>query len=195
VSDAVRLRPLRQDELETLWARWLASRVAADPAGRRRARRRARRTVERSGTFHDGFLVLAVEAGGRLIGDVQARRPRYAMPSGVFELGIDLFDPGDRGRGYGRRAVEQLTDLLFAEHGAERVQASTAVHNAAMRTVLERLGYTFEGVMRAFMPTRDGHRDDYALYAVTKAEWRRLPRPTSARRGGAASRAGAPGGP
>jgi hypothetical protein len=37
--------------------------------------------------------------------------------------------------------------------------------------VLERLGWTFEGVMRGFMPNSQGGRDDYALYAITKADW------------------------
>jgi hypothetical protein len=35
----------------------------------------------------------------------------------------------------------------------------------------ERLGWTFEGVMRGFMPNAQGGRDDYALYAITKADW------------------------
>jgi RimJ/RimL family protein N-acetyltransferase len=40
-----------------------------------------------------------------------------------------------------------------------------------MRRVLERLGFTCEGVMRAFMPEGSG-RTDYALYAVTSNDWR-----------------------
>jgi RimJ/RimL family protein N-acetyltransferase len=189
VTGAVRLRPLRREELGTVWAARLARGVPADRSGRQRARRRTRRHVEHSGTFHDGFLVLGVEVEGRLVGDVQARRPLGAMPSGVYEIGIDLFREADRGRGYGSQAVEQLTELLFAEHGAERVQASTAVDNGAMRGVLEKLGYTFEGVMRAFMPGGDGRRDDFALYAVTRPEWE------TRRRAAAASPAGAPGAP
>jgi RimJ/RimL family protein N-acetyltransferase len=39
-----------------------------------------------------------------------------------------------------------------------------------MRRVLEKLGFTFEGVMRGFMPVGAG-REDFALYGVTKAEW------------------------
>jgi RimJ/RimL family protein N-acetyltransferase len=131
-----------------------------------------RQQVERSGVFHDGFLLLGIDVGGRLVGDVQARRPRFALPPGVYEVGIDVFDPADRWRGYGSAAISELTELLFAEHAAGRVQASTAVDNAPMRRVLERLGYAFEGVMRGFMPSGDGTREDFALYGVTAAEWR-----------------------
>jgi RimJ/RimL family protein N-acetyltransferase len=180
VTAGIRLRAFRADEIDLVWA---AKRAEGWPADRN-ARRRLQRRLERSGALEDGFLEFAIEADGRLVGDVQARQPRYALPPGVFELGIELYDPADRGRGYGGGAVRLITNLLFDEHGASRVQASTAVGNAAMRRVLERLGFAYEGVMRAFMPARtppapgqaEPRRDDYALYAVTREEWARRPR-------------------
>ena len=39
-----------------------------------------------------------------------------------------------------------------------------------MRTLSERLGFGFEGVMRQFMPSTDGPRD-YAMYAMTKDDY------------------------
>jgi RimJ/RimL family protein N-acetyltransferase len=50
------------------------------------------------------------------------------------------------------------------------VQASTAADNTAMRRVLEKLGFAYEGTLRAFMPSENG-RDDYVLYAVTRSDW------------------------
>jgi RimJ/RimL family protein N-acetyltransferase len=41
-----------------------------------------------------------------------------------------------------------------------------------MRAVLQRLGFREEGVMRAFMPSAAGARDDFALYAVIRPDWR-----------------------
>jgi RimJ/RimL family protein N-acetyltransferase len=148
--------------------------------------------VQRSGRLLYGRLDLAVEAGGRLVGHIEARQPKHAMPRGVFEIGIELFD-GERGKGYGRAAVELLTDLLFREHHAHRVQASTDLGNAAMRRVLERLGFTFEGVLRSLMLATDGTGQDYALYAVTRWDWdaresRRASAEASARRGRAGAR-------
>ena len=52
------------------------------------------------------------------------------------------------------------------------MQASTAAGNTAMRRVLEKLGFAYEGTLRAFMPSDHG-RDDYVLYAVTRPEWAR----------------------
>jgi RimJ/RimL family protein N-acetyltransferase len=115
-------------------------------------------------------LDLGIEVEGTLIGDIQARQPRNAIPAGVFELGIEIYESGHHGKGYGGEATRMLTGWLFERAGAERVQAETAVGNIGMRRVLERLGYSFEGVMRGFMAGPSG-REDYALYAATRSDW------------------------
>ena len=117
---------------------------------------------------------VGIEADGRLIGDVQARHGiGQRLPPGVVELGIQIYDPVKRGKGYGAEAMRLLTNWVF-EHGVgERVQASTAEDNIAMRRVLEKLGFRFEGIMRGFMAVGD-HREDFALYGVTKTEWQSL---------------------
>jgi ribosomal-protein-alanine N-acetyltransferase len=167
----VRLRPFRLEELELLWS----EREHTVPGMREdEARRRLLERIERDGELVEGRLDLGVEAEGRLVGHVEARQPKQAMPPGVFELGISIFE-ADRGKGYGTDAVAALTDLLLDEYGAHRVQASTDVLNAAMRAVLERLGYTFEGILRGFMPTQDGGRADYAMYGVTREDWEARP--------------------
>jgi RimJ/RimL family protein N-acetyltransferase len=135
-------------------------------------RERLPRELERKPTLErDGFMNLVIEGDGRLIGDIQARAPQKAYPPGVCEIGITLF-PDARGQGFGREAVTLFTEFLF-EHGMERVQASTALDNVAMRRVLELVGYTFEGTLRSFMPSDGGMRDDYALYAVVRPDWAR----------------------
>jgi RimJ/RimL family protein N-acetyltransferase len=136
----------------------------------RGARERMRRRIANSGRLVGGWLDLAIDADGSLVGEIDARHPPRAMPPGVFELGIALFDEEVRGRGYGTEAIALLTAHLFAELGAERVQASTAVDNSAMRRVFEKLGFAKEGVMRSYMPAGES-RDDYVLYAVTRADW------------------------
>jgi RimJ/RimL family protein N-acetyltransferase len=166
---AVRLRPIRAEELDVLWAERQAESAARGDPPRPGGKRRLKARIERSGRLVDGFLEFAVEVDGRLAGTVQARRPENAMPRGVFEIGIELF-PGERGRGTGREAVAQMTELLFGAHGAHRVQASTWVENEAMRRVLERLGWRLEGVLREFMPTAAGELQDYALYAITRSD-------------------------
>jgi RimJ/RimL family protein N-acetyltransferase len=165
----VRLRSLTLDDIDALLAARDADPDTFGPGGEE-ARERLRKQVERNPTLADGgFLELVVERDGEVVGDIQARAPKNAFPPGVCEIGITLFASA-RGQGSGREAVELFTGHLCAE-GVERIQASTAIDNVAMRRVLERLGYTFEGVLRDFSPTDDGSREDYAMYAMTRREW------------------------
>lgn len=170
-GERVNLRRFRLGDEPTVWEGRSAAEPMALPAGPGR-RSQLRKRMLASGQWVRGSLDLAIESDGRLIGDVQARMGAgQRLPPGVVELGVDLYDPRQRGKGYGAEAVALLTSWLL-DHGiADRVQASTAVGNLPMRRVLEKLGFTFEGVMRGFMPVGAG-RADFALYGVTKAEWR-----------------------
>jgi RimJ/RimL family protein N-acetyltransferase len=170
LSARVRLRPTEFADIEAL----VASRDETAEIGPSadELRERLPKQIAQSPTLErDGFVSLAVEHDGRLIGDIQARAPKQAYPPGVCEIGISLF-PDARGKGFGREAVKLFTALLF-DSGMERVQASTALDNVAMRRVLELVGYEFEGTLRSFMPSDGGARDDYALYAVVRQDWAR----------------------
>jgi RimJ/RimL family protein N-acetyltransferase len=160
-GERVVLRPYRDDELDEAvkQAQQAIAQVGGMPSREALARR-----IEQSGRFVEGRLDLAVEADGRLAGSIQARAPERALPPGVCELGIGLV-PDARGRGVGTEAVGLLAGYLLT-HGYPRVQASTDVANVAMRKVLERARFVFEGVLRDFMPDGD-RRADYALYALT----------------------------
>jgi RimJ/RimL family protein N-acetyltransferase len=140
--------------------------AAGDEAGV--ARKRSR--LERSGERTAWELWFMIEADGRLVGDVQGRFSDTSMPPGVWELGIELWDQADRGRGYGGAACALLTSHLFEQEGAIRVQATTDVDNVAMRRTLERIGFVYEGTLRGFMPQPEGPARDYALYARTQAD-------------------------
>jgi RimJ/RimL family protein N-acetyltransferase len=159
-GERVLLRPCRPDEFDLLYERAQQSttRVGELTPGRLQIR------ITRSGRLVDGRLDLGIEVDGVLVGSIEARAPAGALPPGVCELGIELF-PECRGKGLGTEAVLLLTGHLLGE-GFARVQASTDVSNRAMRRVLEKAGFVYEGTLRGFMPDRDG-RVDYALYAVT----------------------------
>lgn len=162
---AVTLRPFREDEIELALDRFPFPDVGGAAV---RARRRER--LAASGTRTASEILFAIEADDGLVGEIQARSPQDAMPPGVFELGIELYDPAHRGRGLGTDAVATLSSYLFDEERAIRVQATTDLDNVAMRRTLERLGFGFEGVLRGFMPTGEGPLD-YAMYGITRDDW------------------------
>jgi RimJ/RimL family protein N-acetyltransferase len=173
----IRLRPFRADEVDSAWQGLAQQDEAAHPRRRPEDRRAQpsepfRRRLYRSGRLWRGCLDLAIDCDGRLVGIIQARtRPRQTLPAGVYEIGVILYQPRDRGCGYGAESVELLTSWLFESGKAARVQASTDVGNTAMRVVLERLGFQLEGIMRGYGATSTGGRLDGALYAVLDAEW------------------------
>jgi RimJ/RimL family protein N-acetyltransferase len=173
----IRLRPLRHDEVDTAWQGLAQQDEAAHPRRRPEDRRpqaseQFRRRLHRSGRLWRGCLDLAIDRDGRLVGTIQARtRPRQTLPAHVYEIGVILYQPRDRGNGYGAEAVELLTTWLFRTGKAERVQASTDAGNTAMRAVLERLGFQLEGILRSYGAISDGTRSDGAIYAVLKPEW------------------------
>jgi RimJ/RimL family protein N-acetyltransferase len=176
-GNRIRLRPLRPAETDAAWRGLASLDEAAHPRPRPEDRRPTasdgfRREIKRSGRLWRGCLDLAIERKGRLVGQIQARTsPKQTLPPGVFELGVVLYRQGDRGKGYGREAVDLLTTWLFELGMAERVQAGTAAGNAPMRAVLEHLGFRLEGIMRGFGPLSDGTRADGALYAVVRRDW------------------------
>jgi RimJ/RimL family protein N-acetyltransferase len=172
----IRLRPFAPPDVDAAWRGLAGVDESAHPRlspGERRPQpsETFRRRLQRSGRLWRGCLDLAIDRNGRLIGEIQARtRPRQTVPPGVFEIGVVLYQQRDRGKRFGREAVELLTDWLFEHGGAARVQAGTNAGNAAMRTVLERLGFRLEGILREFGEVGDGRRVDGALYAMTKRD-------------------------
>jgi RimJ/RimL family protein N-acetyltransferase len=175
-SDILLLRPFREDEVEPLFGLqggW--SKDDGVHGGDALTREQVAARIAASGTWAPGpvGLLLAIESGGRLVGEVQARGNRsQLLPPHVFELGIELYDPEDRGRGIGRAAVSEITRYLFDDEHANRVQLSTDVENRAMRRAAEGAGFRFEGVMRGFWPVTAGEPHDYALYGRTRSDHR-----------------------
>jgi RimJ/RimL family protein N-acetyltransferase len=159
-GERVLLRPFKEEEFDDVWEREKA------PDASDEARKNHRDRLWRSGEWNDpGELRLAIEADGELVGDCQVRASTWAMPPGVGEIGIQLYDEA-RGKGYGTDVLRTLCPRLFEEDGLHRVQISTEVENAAMRRAAEKAGFTFEGILRGFWREPDGVRD-YAMYGRT----------------------------
>jgi RimJ/RimL family protein N-acetyltransferase len=158
------LRPFNAVEFDVLWR----AVARADPtvAVGRLDPELLRERVATSGEVTERELLLAIEAEDRLIGSIQGYRDGF--PEGVFDLGIDLFDEKDRGRGHGTAAVRALVTRLFDDEGARRLQAGTAAGNVAMQTVLKRTGFRQEGILRRFYPSDDGRGIDCVMYGMTK---------------------------
>jgi aminoglycoside 6'-N-acetyltransferase len=149
---------------------WRGRKASSDAAAVPFDREEVRRRVEASGEMTPWGLLLGIESGGRLVGEVQGYRTQ--MP-GVFGIGIVVYEQADRGRGSGADAVRAMTRHLFEEEGARRVEGGTTPDNEAMRRIFSRLGFVEEGTLRRFLPGTDGEGVDCVMYGMTRQDYRK----------------------
>ena len=86
---------------------------------------------------------------------------------GIVELGYWLL-PRARGRGFATSIARLLSEHSFAV-GIARVAAYVNVGNRDSERVLERVGFTREGVVRS-LPKPDGRRVDKTLFSLLPGE-------------------------
>ena len=176
VGERIKLRPFKLGEFDAYLSA-SESWYALDPQeDGKAAHARLKDRFDGSGNWTRTGIEFAIEHADRLVGDIQARVNPAAMPSGVLEVGIELFNEADRGKGLGPEALRMLTSHLFDVREAHRVQLTTDLDNARMRRAAERVGFGLEGVMRAFMPSPQGPPRDYALYAMTIDDYKEAKR-------------------
>ena len=89
----------------------------------------------------------------------------------VAEIGYWLCAPM-RGKGIGSIATKLLTQFGFESIGFERIEAVVNVENIASRKLLEKSGYSLEGIMRKKSRKEDGTQKDMALYAAIRQDWK-----------------------
>jgi ribosomal-protein-alanine N-acetyltransferase len=85
------------------------------------------------------------------------------------ELGYAI-SPAARGRGVATRALRLLTEWAF-DQGMQRVTALISTDNAASSRVAEKVGYTFEGVLRSVHHI-NGRRGDLQSWSILPGELR-----------------------
>jgi len=85
----------------------------------------------------------------------------------IVEIGYWLY-PHARGRGIATRLARVLAEHAFSI-GVQRVAAYVNVGNTPSERVLERAGFTREGVVRS-LPKPDGKRVDKTLYSLLPGE-------------------------
>ncbi|MFI6446073.1 GNAT family N-acetyltransferase [Kitasatospora sp. NPDC050543] len=120
-------------------------------------------------------------AGGALVG-TQSLSLRAGHP-GTAEIGW-WTAPGRRGLGYAVEAATAVAGYAFAELGVRRLEWYALVGNRASLTVAERVGFRFEGTLRAYAEHRGAVHDGW-LAALLPAD---LAPPGAARPGGAGPR-------
>ncbi|MFX0001605.1 MAG: GNAT family N-acetyltransferase [Candidatus Hermodarchaeota archaeon] len=91
-------------------------------------------------------------------------------PVELLEIGY-LIIPSERQKGFCTEAVTIFVDYLFLTKNISRIQATADVRNIGSHKVLEKTGFSKEGVMR-HMIFNQGNWRDFALYSILRNEWK-----------------------
>ena len=89
--------------------------------------------------------------------------------AGVSEIGY-MLARSHWGRGVALEAVNRVIECLFVDEGYRRVFADTDPDNVHSRSLLEKLGFQREGLLRGEWETHIGVRDS-VIYGLLKDEW------------------------
>jgi ribosomal-protein-alanine N-acetyltransferase len=92
---------------------------------------------------------------------------------GEFERGEIGYAVGNwaRRQGFATRAVRVLSIWAFEAAGVPRLELPIPLGNAPSRTVAERAGFTYEGVLRSYLWLREGaERLDVAMYSLVPGD-------------------------
>ncbi|MET8154208.1 GNAT family protein [Actinoplanes sp. NPDC049668] len=166
------LRRFRAGDAETLAAYRSAPEVAVYQSWRapyplERARY-AIETMAAADPEQPGWFQYAIELkdGREHVGDVGVNLNDNLMQA---EIGYTLA-PRRQGHGYATEAVRAVLDHLFRVRGLHKVSAECDARNVASARVLERLGFTREGLRRGHTWIKDEWTDDL-IYGLLRTDY------------------------
>ncbi len=88
------------------------------------------------------------------------------------EIGWTWMRPDRQRTGVNGEAKALMLQQAFDRWGAIRVEIKTDARNTRSRAAIERLGASYEGLLRQHMNVREGRVRDTVYYSVIDLEWR-----------------------
>ena len=110
-------------------------------------------------------VAVAAVGDGSVLGSVGLIKLDFANARG--EVGYWVA-PQARGRGVATAAVRLITGVGFDRLGLMRLDLLAATGNEASQRVAEQAGFTREGVMRSYLATKEGVRDDAVMFGLVR---------------------------
>jgi RimJ/RimL family protein N-acetyltransferase len=93
------------------------------------------------------------------------------VPKGPhYSIGYRII-PAERNKGYSTEAVRIAMDYLFLSKDITRIESEANPKNIASTRVLEKAGFTKEGLIRKSVFIR-GKWEDGILYSILREEWK-----------------------
>jgi RimJ/RimL family protein N-acetyltransferase len=170
-TTAVRLRPLRSDDLEALvsWRNdpYVRDNLLGYPLPVTRPMEQA--WLDSALKPGDHEVHFAIERPpSRMIGLASLRAIDWIVRQS--RLGIAIGDPASRGRGHGRAALAQTLAFAFREINLTRVYLEVADFNTPAIELYRTIGFVQEGTLRAHA-FRHGKPCDVLVFGLLASEW------------------------
>jgi [ribosomal protein S5]-alanine N-acetyltransferase len=168
-ADSIELRPVRQDDLEELYARHvdIANRGDFFPVNVL-SESEFRRRFQDSGFWNEeSGMLLIMNGAGSIVGHVEFFRTVSYLDE--LELSYQIYESAERGQGRTTEAVNLLVRYLFAQRKVNRIRLVIHPGNRASRRVAEKSGFVCEGTARGAWYHR-GRNHDVDVYAILRHE-------------------------
>lgn len=134
--------------------------------------------LARAATGKMAPYAIVEKSSGRAVGATAYWDPRpWPDGTGLYavEVGFSWLAASVQGRGINTEAKLLLFDHAFTAFGVSRVDLKTDARNQRSRAAIEKVGGTFEGVLRrwsrSWAPGEDGQLRDSAMYSIVADEW------------------------
>jgi len=94
-----------------------------------------------------------------------------SMKDKRLEIGWTWIDENSQGTGLNKYCKHLMLCYAFENLNMERIEFKTDNRNIQSKKAIEKIGGTFEGILRSHTLMLDGHRRDTAYYSILKNEW------------------------
>ena len=127
-----------------------------------------KKKYEETGLWEEDYgSLLLVDKEDNFLGEISFFKSNYYQTS--IELGGAIFKEVDRGKGYMTEAINLFVPYLFAIKQVNRIEAAAMEGNLGSQRVLEKCGFTHEGIARQAL----FYRGDYVnleQYSILRDE-------------------------
>ena len=120
----------------------------------------------------DGMLIIVAKENN-CVGYLLYSVPFTGKSLSALQIAYGIYRPENWGKGYASEAISLFVPFLFETRLEGRIQAITSTENIGSQRVLEKNGFTFEGVIRKVYFHR-GKRTDVRLYSILREESKSL---------------------
>ena len=176
-AEHICLAPMQPDKDAVIEARWtqdasylrMLDREPARPSSPEQVKKlydAIEKRVEEDGNLF--YFTIRLRQDDCLIGFARVYWIQWTNGRAFLQLGIG--DAEQRGKGYGREALDLLVRFAFGELNLLHLSAGIPEYNPAALRLFQRAGFVEEACQRQAL-YRDGRRWDLLIYGLLKEDW------------------------